>query len=670
MGNATSITDPLNNITTQQFDALNRRNSVTDPSPGGTTITTYDAHDRPLTVTDPNGNITSYVYDGFGDVIQVTSPDTDTAVYHYDSDANLTKKVDAARITVTHTYDALDRVLTTTYPADSKENVTYKYDETGHGFGIGRLTSLTDAAGNLSRSYDERGNVGTDVRTHGSVTLTSSYIYDSDDRLASITYPSGAALTYTYDLAGRLSTFPMTAGGKNWTGYALHQPFGPVTSITNYTYPGVEGFSYDLDDRTIEVVTQSSQQLWMGFGYTYDLANNLKTATDYYSSTYNETLGYDTLNRLTSASGGYGSYTYSYDEVGNRQTSVLNGITTDYSYTPATNRLASVGSTTITTNANGSITGFSPGIKPPAGGPAITALSYNNAGRLSTVKAGSSTIATYTYDAFEHRTVKTTGSTGELYVYGPSGELLEETNSAGAAISDYIYADGQLANVWLASLKEMVGVSTDRRAVPQVGIDVYGITAWSAQYQPFGFAYDIVTSDKYTGPVTQNLRLLGQYSDAETGFYQNGARDYMPSWGRYLESDPIGLVGGLNTYRYADANPERFTDRSGLICWKDVTNAVVSIVAFITSMFGQPNNPSNFPEDYGPTTYQESLTERAEQAANDASSEIYQQTTSEGPLPPSPAGAAVEEGAESILGRLIGGAAAAATTILWPSQAY
>jgi RHS repeat-associated protein len=109
----------------------------------------------------------------------------------------------------------------------------------------------------------------------------------------------------------------------------------------------------------------------------------------------------------------------------------------------------------------------------------------------------------------------------------------------------------------------MVGVSTDRRAVPQVGIDVYGITAWSAQYQPFGFAYDIVTSDKYTGPVTQNLRLLGQYSDAETGFYQNGARDYMPSWGRYLESDPIGLGGGVNSFGYASQNPLGLTDMNG-----------------------------------------------------------------------------------------------------------
>ena len=66
-------------------------------------------------------NITSYVYNGFGDVIQETSPDRGTRVYPYDTDGNLTQKVDALSITANHTYDALDRMLTTSYPADTSE---------------------------------------------------------------------------------------------------------------------------------------------------------------------------------------------------------------------------------------------------------------------------------------------------------------------------------------------------------------------------------------------------------------------------------------------------------------------------------------------------------------------------------------------------------------------
>jgi RHS repeat-associated protein len=57
----------------------------------------------------------------------------------------------------------------------------------------------------------------------------------------------------------------------------------------------------------------------------------------------------------------------------------------------------------------------------------------------------------------------------------------------------------------------------------------------------------------------------GQYYDAETQLHYNYFRDYDPTTGRYIESDPIGLEGGLNTYVYALNNPVRFIDRKGLI---------------------------------------------------------------------------------------------------------
>ena len=65
------------------------------------------------------------------------------------------------------TFDAADRILTRAYPADSSLNVTFTYDETGHGDGVGRLTSVTDAAGSLSRSYDARGSITNEIRVSG-----------------------------------------------------------------------------------------------------------------------------------------------------------------------------------------------------------------------------------------------------------------------------------------------------------------------------------------------------------------------------------------------------------------------------------------------------------------------------------------------------------------------
>jgi RHS repeat-associated protein len=61
-----------------------------------------------------------------------------------------------------------------------------------------------------------------------------------------------------------------------------------------------------------------------------------------------------------------------------------------------------------------------------------------------------------------------------------------------------------------------------------------------------------------------NLRFPGQYYDAETDLNYNMARDYDPATGRYLESDPIGLNGGADTFAYAKDDPVVGIDPSGL----------------------------------------------------------------------------------------------------------
>ncbi|WP_417784417.1 RHS repeat-associated core domain-containing protein [Terasakiella pusilla] len=96
-------------------------------------------------------------------------------------------------------------------------------------------------------------------------------------------------------------------------------------------------------------------------------------------------------------------------------------------------------------------------------------------------------------------------------------------------------------------------IHTDHLNTPQVVSDNQGTVVWRADYDAFGQA--AVASGSI---LTFNLRFPGQYFDSETGLHYNYYRDYDPNTGRYIQSDPIGLDGGSNTYLYANGNPLLF----------------------------------------------------------------------------------------------------------------
>jgi RHS repeat-associated protein len=563
-GNALTITDPLSNITVQVFDALNRLSTVTDPNQGVTRLT-YDAHDRPLMVVDSNGGQTTYVYDGFGDVIEQSSPDSGATIYYYDLDGNITKRVAATNAVIQFTYDALDRVTTTTYPSDPRENVAYSYDQSGHGFGIGRLTSVTDAAGFLVRSYDERGNITQEARTTGPGRLLTQYGYDAASRVVSIRYPSGWKTSYSRDSMGRpisIQAQPPSGSAITLASTISYQPFGPVKALS-FGNGVSESRTFDLDYRLSDLIDTGNSQI-QNLTYSYDLNDNPITIADAVHPANSQALGYDVLNRLKTASGGYGNYSWSYNLVGSRTTETLGQVTTNYSYGSHNNRLLTldingVVNQTLGYTADGNANSFAPGIMAP-GGEFITELQYDQAGHLSAVMAGATSLDHYTYDAFGQRLAKTPASgVASLYQYDMSGNLLEEALVDGRVPeADYVYLDRGPVAVISPISREVYYLHDDRLGTPQVGTDIGQNIAWDANYLPFGETASV------QGTVTQNLRLPGQHFDSESGWNHNGFRDYVQSWGRYLEVDPIGLIGDLEIYRYANANPERFTDPSGL----------------------------------------------------------------------------------------------------------
>jgi len=98
---------------------------------------------------------------------------------------------------------------------------------------------------------------------------------------------------------------------------------------------------------------------------------------------------------------------------------------------------------------------------------------------------------------------------------------------------------------------------TDHLGTPQVMTDRDQAVVWQASYDPFGQA------SLSTEVIDNDLRLPGQYFDAESGLFYNWFRYYDPAIGKYITSDPIGLGGGLNTYGYVAGNPIRFVDPTG-----------------------------------------------------------------------------------------------------------
>lgn len=106
-------------------------------------------------------------------------------------------------------------------------------------------------------------------------------------------------------------------------------------------------------------------------------------------------------------------------------------------------------------------------------------------------------------------------------------------------------------------------VHTDQLNAPRVITQPSTNTvAWRWDTDPFGTAAPN-QNPASLGTFVYNLRFPGQYYQAETGVNYNYFRDYDPQTGRYIESDPIGLNGGINTYLYVHARPVSRTDKRG-----------------------------------------------------------------------------------------------------------
>jgi RHS repeat-associated protein len=614
-GRIVSETDAYGKTRQYTYNTLGKLLTAKDAL-GATTRAAYDVRGNLIRLTDASGNATVFEYDRNDRLMRETLPLGQVTRFVRDEVGNVRQRVDGLGNTDEYTYDGLDRITQILRKgADGRLLRTVAYTWLGNKLVAWSETDATLPSGQqvvrATLAYDDGGRKISEAVTYptpdgGDYTLSYGYTYSAAGRKTQLTWADGTTIGYGYSSHGELEEVIVPGEGSisvnqfRWT--APSQVTLPGGTVQNKTYDGLLNLQTNATRTPGQQTTLSLQN---NFGKQLELKQVERTDADGgASSTVSHTYVYDDEGRLTQdsrdAGGSAGKITESFalDALANRTAHsavagawtydanhrlVQRGDAAQYGYDDAGNLIRKVQS--------GRATNYR----------------YDSSNRLVEVRdEANRLVARYGYDAFGRRVWKEqfraldgtplAPARRSYYLHADEGLIAEATQdivlgsdesvSASAAPQirtqygprpDALFGTGLL----FIKTRDSNGDAMvayyhhDHLNTPIQATDKTGRVVWSASYDAFGRASITTPAATVERPtIESNLRLAGQYFDAETGLHYNRHRYYDVESGRYIQRDPIGLDGGLNPYVYIGGNPLQLIDPYGLSALANVLGSV------------------------------------------------------------------------------------------------
>jgi len=469
-----------------------RLTSVADAT--GTTVYEYNTVGSLTKIRHPGTLVRSFKFNSKNFLENEIHPETGTISYLYDAVGNMRFKTDG-KGTSEFVYDAINR-LKTIDPPGSSNSIGFTYDNADN------RKTMSSAGSSHSYTYDQVNRLKSESVTIDGESFLSKYDYDTQGNLEYLTYPTGRKLHYFYDSADRI---------EDIAGYVSNVVYHPSGGIKHLQYGNSKRLDFTYDNRH-RVKTQKTASI-IDRSYQYDGVDNVKTITDWLNSSKTQSMTYDNVDRLKTASGIWGNLSYTYSTMGNRLTKTLNTGLTNYNYSGSTNRLTSISgaeSETFAYDNNSNMSDLRGRL-----------LAYDPLNRLIEVDGGN---ITYTYNGDGKRikkvdhTIAPSGKT-TLYHYDIAGNILLESDPDGTPQAEYVYLNGQhiakISGGEFTPPTEDPPVEEPPVEEPIQILTVFGIfpTAIHLSWQAFGDGSDPYEVWRCEGIGCISFLKIGEYSE-------------------------------------------------------------------------------------------------------------------------------------------------------------